>query len=224
MAEAINTSTESFVGAERMRYELPMGGISITGYIVRRLQKTALLTSLASLEKDLPAQALATFGVYALASATSWGPAFYQPSMGRPGAEISEADPATGAKVTVRYLERDPHFSFSYEVTLPSGGVISGQESITGTMLTIGGLGMPAPSIYAYRSGDGSYTARATGVINSELAPRLFAPTQIRGFGALQLSDSAEHTGSIKIDRRARISAEILRADKTVYAMETELR
>lgn len=211
--------TLPFAGEQRMRYEIPPGGISLTGYIVRRLHKTALLDDMVQALPNDPALALAHFGIYCAAAATSWGPAYYQPGFDRPGTARSERDPDTGAQVTVRQLVRDPHYNFAFEITLPDGGTIRGSESITGTTVGVQGLGMPAPSSFEYHSADGSYQAQAVGIITSELAPRLFQMWQVRGYGRLQLSDSHGSRGALELTRQGTITARVTRADgKTLTA------
>lgn len=196
----------AFAGMERMQYETPRGGISITGYIARRLHKTALLDDIETALSRRPALALMQFAIYAAAAATSWGPALYQPRFDRPGAEVAEADPDTGAQVTVRCLATEPHYTFEFDVLLPGGGRISGQEAITGTTVSLTGLGMPAPSRFRYQSADAVYEAEAIGTITSELAPHLFGPWHIRGYGALQLTDTLGQQGVLSLDRQGQAS------------------
>jgi hypothetical protein len=202
MALRETTTVQSFMGHTRMNYETPPGGITITGYIVRRLHKTSLLLDIPTLLAHSPAAALAQLGIYAAASGTSWGPANYQPYFDRPGATLSEADPDTGALVTVKQLARKPHIAFEYKVTMPNGDTVRGQEAILGTTFSLQGLGMPAPSSYELQSGD--YSAHAAGTIYSELAPS-WLRTQVRGYGALELSDNRGNSGSLQLDRKGKI-------------------
>jgi hypothetical protein len=204
--------THTFTGLERMRYETPDGGITLTGYIVRRLHKTALLDGISAHTAEQPALALLQFGIYVLAAATSWGPALYQPDFGRPGAVVSEADPDTGVVVTVQFVSSSPHYTFHFEARLPDGSLIEGRESITGTTVGLSGLGMPAPSTFTYSSPDG-YEASAVGTINSELAPRLFQSWQIRGYGSLQLSDNRGSSGRADLNRAGLIAVEATTPD-----------
>ncbi|MBL8162241.1 MAG: hypothetical protein JNJ61_09675 [Anaerolineae bacterium] len=215
--------TRTFTGLERMRYETPSGGITLTGYIVRRLHKTALLEGITANGKQQPALALLQFGIYALAAATSWGPALYQPDFGRPGAVVSEADPDTGALVTAQFISSSPHYTFHFEVRLPDGGLIEGRESITGTTVGLSGLGMPAPSTFTYSSPDG-YEASAVGTINSELAPRLFQSWQIRGYGSLQLGDNQGSTGRADLNRSGLIAVEATTPDGTRLRSRYQMR
>ena len=198
------------IGAQRMGYETPPQGITLTGYINRRMHKTRLLSDIETLVETNPAGALGAFGFYAIAAATSWGPAMYQPTFDRPGSEVVEKDPETGAIITVRQLPRSPHYTFTYQVELPGGGSVTGREAITGTTVGFTGLGMPAPSLFNFYSANGIYEAEATGTINSELAPRI-GRWQVRGYGELILEDNLGNQGvlSLKRNRQVRIQIEV---------------
>jgi hypothetical protein len=196
-----------FTGSERMRYETPSGGITLTGYLARRLQKTALLRGIEADICQHPALALIKFGFYAAASATSWGPVSYQPRFERPGASYIEEDPDTGAEVSVSYVQSRPHYTFTFEVRLPDGGLIKGTESITGTTLGLKGVGMPAPSRLDYWSADRGYAASATGIITSELVLKPLRATLVRGYGELRLTDLRGSSGNVTLDREAVLRA-----------------
>jgi hypothetical protein len=73
---------------------------------------------------------------------------------------------------------------------------------------------MPAPSRYDYQSAAGNYKASAVGTIHSELAPRLFAAWQIRGYGSLQLSDNLGQKGTARLDRAGNIQIHLLTTDE----------
>lgn len=196
-----------FVGENRMTYELPAGGISLTGYVARRMHKTELLEEMPALIRLNPLRALAQFGIYVVAAATSFGPARYQPRFDHPGTLISEEDPATGARITVEQLTPDPHYRFTFFAELPGGDTLRGEETIIGTVLTLRGLGMPAPSYYEYTADH--WHAIAQGTIYSELSPRLFQPAWIQGFGTLQVSDNGGREGTITLTRSALIRVEL---------------
>ena len=86
---------------ETTRYELPPEGITLLGYIVRRMHKTEwLVKASALLAEGQTAQALEHAAIYATSSSTSYGRAHYQPQFNRTGEVISEADPITGAIIT----------------------------------------------------------------------------------------------------------------------------
>src|SRR5512140_3541374 len=83
---------------------------------------------------------------------------------------------------------------------MPGVGTLSGNETITGTRLGWRGLGMPAPTKFRFTAAAGNYTAEMTGLITSELGPGLHGWT-IRGYGALDLSDSRGNRGRLSLDR-----------------------
>lgn len=205
----MNAATLPLTGNRRMQYETPPQGITLTGYIVRRMHKTRLLSDMADLVKSDPRAALAAFGSYAAAAGTSYGPALYQPRFDSPGSVITEVDPETGAVVTVRQHERSPHYTFSYEVRLPDGSRIHGEEKVLGTTVGLRGLGMPAPSSFQFESADGAYRAFVSGTIHSELAPGL-GRWRVRGYSDLQLEDNQGNRGTLTLDRKGRLHIEIL--------------
>ena len=181
----------------RMQYETPREGITIGGYVARRLHKTALLKPVPELLKNDSARALAQIALYAAAASTSFGPAMYQPDSDPVGAVIETRDPETDARVTVTC---DGDFRFSYRVEMDGVGVLSGEETITGTTVGLRGLGMPAPTRFTFTAEQGDYRADIIGIITSELAPGL-GSWKIRGFGALDMSDSAGNRGRLSLDR-----------------------
>ena len=77
---------------ETARYELPPEGITLLGYIVRRMHKTDWLAKVPSaLAEGKPAKALEYAAVYAATSSTSFGRAYYQPDFNQVGEILSEA-------------------------------------------------------------------------------------------------------------------------------------
>jgi hypothetical protein len=191
-----------------MRYELPPEGISLLGYVVRRMHKTELLAKIpALLEDGKTAQALETVATYAVTSSTSFGRAYYQPRFDRAGESVEENDPATGARVRATLESVSPHYHITYQVDMPNGDIFSGTENITGTTVGLRGLGMPAPSKFNFKSGE--YSADITGVLTSELVLSLFGNTKIRAYGFLNFSDNAGNTGKLTLDRKKNIKIEI---------------
>ncbi|HEY6042017.1 MAG TPA: hypothetical protein VIX58_07800 [Anaerolineae bacterium] len=182
---------------KRMSYETPSEGITIGGYIARRLHKTVLLQPVAKLLPENSAEALARIALYAAAASASFGPALYQPEGDRPGAVIETTDPETGARASVTCKGK---LRFAYSVALDGVGTVTGEEKITGTTVGWRGLGMPAPSLFDFASDDGAYRAKLTGIITSELAPGL-GRWRIRGYGTLDLADSAGNRGRLTLDR-----------------------
>jgi hypothetical protein len=190
------------------RYELPSNGITLLGYVVRRMHKTQLLTPVPEMISVGKAdEALAQVAMYAVTSSTSFGPAYYQPQFNSIGAEISEADPKTGAIVKAKLESSSPSYKISYSATMPNGDIFSGREEITGTTVGLRGLGMPAPSKFNFKSGD--YSADLTGILTSELALSLIGRTRIRAYGFLNFNDNAGNTGKLTVDRNNKIDLEI---------------
>ncbi len=190
------------------RYELPPSGITLLGYVVRRMHKTQWLTSIpALLAENKSSEALAKVAMYAVISSTSFGPAYYQPQFNSVGAEVNEADPITGAMVTAKLISTSPHYLISYTAVMPNGDLFSGSEEITGTTVGLRGLGMPAPSKFNFKSG--GYSADLTGILTSELALSLIGKTRIRAYGFLNFNDNAKNSGKLSIDRNQKIKLEI---------------
>ena len=198
-------TTAALYSTQRMEYETPRGGITIGEYIARRLHKTQLLEPVGELIQQDPAHALAQIALYAIAGSTSFGNAMYQPDGNARGQMIDTTDPATGARVRVLC---QGYTTFEYDVVLDGVGMLSGEEQITGTTVGLRGLGMPAPSLFEFESVDGKYTATLQGVITSELAPGI-GRWRIRGYGKLNLRDSAGNQGVLTLDRSGVVEIEI---------------
>lgn len=194
--------------ADITRYELPPQGITLLGYVVRRMHKTRWLLPVSSLlSEGKTAEALAHIAMYAVTASTSFGHAYYQPSFNSIGDEVSEPDPMTGALVRARLESTSPHYLISYSVAMPDVSVFTGREEITGTTVGLRGLGMPAPSKFCFESGD--YSAELTGVLTSELALSLIGRTRIRAHGFLNFNDSADNTGKLSLDRDNNVRLEV---------------
>ena len=193
---------------DTVRYELPPEGITLLGYIVRRMHKTIWLAPIpALLTQEQGAKALEHVAIFTAASSTSYGRAYYQPHFDATGASISEADPATGAAVTAHLDSTSPHYHISYEAVMPNGDTFKGSEEITGTKVGLRGLGMPAPSRFTFTSGD--YIAELIGIITSELALSLVGNTRIRAYGSLNFKDSLGNTGRLELNREGKLNITI---------------
>ncbi len=191
------------------RYELPASGITLLGYVVRRMHKTSLLLPVAGLLKDdRSAEALAQIALYAAAASASFGPAYYQPASNTVGETAREADPETQAAVAATLDALSPQLRISSSADLPDGGRFSGIEAITGTTVGLHGLGMPAPSQFSFTAA-GGYAARLSGTITSELMPRLFAAARIRAHGTLRLSDDRGNAGSLTLTRDGHVHIDV---------------
>lgn len=193
---------------ETARYELPPEGITLLGYIVRRMHKTEWLSKASAALADAnTAKALEYVAVYAATSSTSFGRAYYQPTFNRIGEVVSENDPITGAAVTARLNGTSPHYDISYQAFMPNGDTFKGFETITGTTVGLHGLGMPAPSSFTFTSGN--YAAGFNGTITSELALSLFRNTRIRAHGFLDAKDNKGNSGRLELNRAGDISVRI---------------
>ncbi len=205
---------------DRTRYELPPEGITLLGYIVRRMHKTGWLTPVPELlTRGDSARALEQVVLYAVLSSTSYGPAYYQPKFNRTGDSVSEADPATGATVTARLDSTSPHYHISYEVKMTNGDTFKGNEEITGTTVGLRGLGMPAPSRFTFISGE--YTSELIGVITSELAFSLLSRTRIRAYGSLNFKDNLSNSGRLELKRDGGLT--IMINDQATHYSLTEI-
>ena len=196
--------------SEITRYELPEGGTTLLGYVVRRMHKTGLLESaLRHHAAGRAAEALLDVALYAAASSTSFGPAYYQPTFNGVGDEVAEADPATGAVVSATLVSRSPHYDIRTEVRLKDGARFDGREKILGTTVGLRGLGMPAPSQFQFAAADGAYVVRLTGTLTSELALGIFRGTRIRAYGSLEFSDNLGGSGTLTLERSGRARASV---------------
>lgn len=196
----------------RMDYETPRGGITIGGYVARRLHKTILLKPLPELLADDSARALAQIGLYAAAASTSFGPARYQPGSDAVGSVIGLRDPETNALVTVTV---GANLRFDYRVEMDGVGRLSGAESIAGTTMGLRGLGMPAPTTFAFESATGNYHAKVVGLMTGELVPG-FGMWKIRGQGSFDLSDDSGNRGNLTLERSGQIAVSINASDGRV--------
>jgi len=190
------------------RYELPPEGITLLGYIVRRMHKTEWLAQVSELlSSGQNAKALEYIAIYTVTSSTSYGRAYYQPTFNATGDSVSEPDPVTGAVITARLDSRSPHYHISYDVIMPNGDTFKGNEEITGTTVGLRGLGMPAPSRFTFTSGE--YKAELIGIITSELALSLIGNTRIRAYGSLNFKDNLDNTGRLELDRNGKLNINI---------------
>lgn len=203
------------VGDARAAYETH--GTSLVRYLARRTAKTRLLLELA---ECLPSdrgpmrteQALAVFGVFCAAAAASFGRGYRQPTFDATGTEIAEIDRETSARITARLDGRGPgsRLRLSVRAELDGIGIFEGREEIIGTTVGLHGLGMPAPSIFEFRTGQPlpPWSARAVGTITAELAPSL-SGTRVRGHGRLELSDAGGLDGFVELSRNGHVEARV---------------
>ena len=193
---------------DTLRYELPPEGITLLGYIVRRMHKTEwLVKAVDLLAKDKKAEALEAVAMYAVSSSTSFGRAYYQPQFNRAGDVIQERDPITGALVSAKLQSSSPNYHITYTTALDNGETFHGSENILGTTIGMRGLGMPAPSKFTFNAG--VYQANFTGTLTSELALSLFGNTKIRAYGSLDFEDNFGNTGHLDLNRQGYVTLKI---------------
>ena len=193
---------------DTLRYELPPEGITLLGYIVRRMHKTDwLVKAVDLLAKNKKAEALEAVVLYAVSSSTSFGRAYYQPQFNRAGETIQERDPITGAWVSAKLESSSPAYHITYTAALDGGETFHGSETILGTTIGLRGLGMPAPSKFVFKAAD--YEVELTGTITSELALSLFGNTRIRAYGSLDFKDNAGNTGHLDLNRQGYVTLTI---------------
>ncbi len=186
-------------------YELPNTGITLLGYVARRMHKTHWLGAAAAATD--PALKLAYVALYSVAASVSFGPARYQPEFDAVGRRVSLTDPATQAEVQVELLAARPHLRVGYQATVPHVGVFSGVEEILGTTVGLRGLGMPAPSRFRFVAG--AYQADALGTLTSELYGFMLGGSRIRGYGDLDLRDSLGQTAQASLDRQGHLTVTV---------------
>jgi hypothetical protein len=202
-----------------MQYETPPGGITIGGYVARRLHKTILLKPVPEFLAHDAARALAQLGLYAAAASTSFGPARYQPDSDAAGTVVESRDPDTDARVAVTV---GANLRFDFRVEMDGIGVLTGAETITRTTVGLRGLGMPALTTFAFRAESGNYRAEVKGLMTSELAPG-FGSWKIRGYGAFDLSDDAGNRGKVSLDRSGRVVVSVTSHDGRVVESSESL-
>ena len=91
--------------------------------------------------------------------------------------------------------------------------MFKGVEEITGTTVSLSGLGMPAPSRFNFRTASGDYTAALVGTITSELLPRWPIASRIRAYGRLALRDSAGDQGTLELKRSGEAIINVMGSD-----------
>ncbi|MEN9564246.1 MAG: hypothetical protein RIR73_2490 [Chloroflexota bacterium] len=193
---------------DTLRYELPPEGMTLLGYIVRRMHKTEwLVKATEALQKKNLTTALEAAAIYAVASATSFGRAYYQPRFNRVGEVVREHDPKTGVLVAAKLLSTSPAYQISYSAETSNGDLFQGSETILGTTIGWRGLGMPAPSNFVFTSN--AYEAKIHGTLISELALSLLGNTKIRGYGSLDFSDSEGNEGHLDLSRLGKVILKI---------------
>lgn len=205
-------------GDARAPYETH--GTNFLQYLARRAAKTRALFPLATL---LQAQrvggpeyagALACFAYYVAAASTSYGVGYKQPNFTNERV-AEELDRETGVRITSHDTGANREIAATLRASLPKIGHYESSERILGTTVGIRGLGMPAPSTFAFevdtsgrRAGLAPWRGTARGTITTELAPS-FSGSRVRAYGALDLHGSDGSRGRAEITRGGMVSIEV---------------
>lgn len=200
--DPIIVSPVEIVEGSFAQYELPPEGISLLGYVVRRLHKTELLASVPHLlSQGNVMSALLAIAHYTAASSVTFGKLYYEPRRDRPGTIRTENDPQTGAQVTAVLESSSPDICLAYDVNLLSGGFFHGRETNSDASVSLRGWVHTVACQFQFHHPDPQYTATISGNILREIVPHLAGPWHIRAHGSLELTDSHGHTGRLILQR-----------------------
>ena len=170
-------------GDARAPYETH--GTTFLQYLARRAAKCRILAPLGTLLKEERpggaefSGALACFAYYAVAASTTYGSGYRQPEF-TDEQIVEERDPETGALISAINSGGRREIAAKIRAVVPKIGVYEASERILGTTVGIRGLGMPAPSTFAFevdaagrRAGLAAWRGTARGTVTTELAPTL---------------------------------------------------
>lgn len=193
-----------------IRYEFPPEGITTLGHVVRRMQKTSMLTEVEQLLKDNQVvEAMNRLTTYALAAAVSFGQLFYEPGQDRIGTSITENDPETGAVINATLMKLSPEDHYTYVVQMPDGSRFQGSEHATEQNYSMTGWVLPAEVKYEYVSADETWMVSLCGQVFREIVPRLAGPWQLRATASLKMNDSNDIEGTAFLSRDAKVTIDI---------------
>lgn len=200
-----------------IRYEFPPEGITALGHVVRRLQKTTLLSEVEELlESKKFVEAMGSLATYAMAAAVSFGQLFYEPGKDCTGSSISERDPETGAFVNATLMRSSPEEHYAYVVQMPDGSRFQGNECAKEQNYSMQGWVLPADVHFEYVSADETWMVTLKGKVFREVVPRLVGPWQMRATANLKMQDSTDLTGSAFLSRDAKVTLNISNQDKSL--------
>lgn len=192
------------------RYELPPEGISLLGYAVRRMHKTALLQPVGNLlATGQETEALLQVAHYAIAGAVSYGQLQYEPRRDHAGATVMERDPNTQAIVAATLANTEPELRFRYTVRLGDGSEFCAVETAEPSKISFRGWVMPVAYDVRFTTVDRAYEVQLKGTIIREIIPGFVGPWHIRAHGQLNLKDSAGNKGTLTLTRDATVNVEI---------------
>ena len=205
-------------GDPRAPYETH--GTTFLQYLARRAAKTRALLPLATLLREERAGgpeysgALACFAYYVAAASTSYGVGYQQPNFTNQRV-AEERDRETNALISATNTGANREIAATLRGTLPKIGLYESSERILGTTVGLRGLGMPAPSTFAFevdaggrRAGLAAWRGTARGTITTELAPSL-SGSRVRAYGSLDLHGSDESRGRAEITRDGQVKIEV---------------
>ena len=216
--ERLTTPYFTPAGDARASYETH--GTTFLQYLVRRAAKSRILLPLGALLRvdrvggPEHAGALVCFAYYSVAASTTYGSGYQQPNF-TDEQIVEERDLETGATVSATNTGGRREIAAKIRTVLPKVGVYEASERVLGTTVGIRGLGMPAPSTFAFevdaagrRAGLAAWRGTARGTVTTELAPSLRG-SRIRGYGALDLHGSDGSRGRAEISREGLVRVEV---------------
>ena len=160
------------------------------------------------------AGALVCFAYYCVAASTTYGSGYQQPIF-TDDLTVEERDRETGVVVRATNTGGRREIAAKISATLPKIGLYESSERVLGTTVGIRGLGMPAPSTFAFdvdpsgrRAGLAAWRGTARGTVVTELAPTLRG-SRIRAYGALDLHGSDGSRGRAEITREGIVRVEV---------------
>lgn len=208
----------TLVESSFIRYEFPPEGITTLGHVVRRMQKTSMLSDVEELlQSNQIVEAMGRLTTYALAAAVSFGQLFYEPGQSNPGESISENDPETGALINATLMKLSPDEHYSYVVQMPDGSRFQGSETAVEQEYSASGWILPADVRYEYVSADETWMVSLTGQVFREIVPRLVGPWQMRATANLKMNDSTELEGTAFLSRDAKVTLDIAGDEETKH-------
>ena len=217
LSERLAAPHFSPAGDARATYET--SGTSFLQYLARRAAKSRILIPLATLLRSDRAGgpefagALVCFAYFCVAASTTYGSGYQQPNF-TDEQFVEELDRETGVAVRATNTGGRREIAAKISATLPKIGLYESSERVLGTTVGIRGLGMPAPSTFAFdvdpsgrRAGLAAWRGTARGTVVTELAPTLRG-SRIRAYGALDLHGSDGSRGRAEITREGLVRVE----------------
>lgn len=216
--ERLTTPHFSPAGDARASYET--SGTTFLQYLARRAAKTRILMPLGNLLRGDRlggpefAGALACFAYYCVAASTTYGSGYQQPNF-TDEQNVEERDVETGVVLSATNTGGRREIAAKIRADVPKIGIYEASERVLGTTIGIRGLGMPAPSTFAFdvdaagrRAGLAAWRGTARGTVTTELAPTLRG-SRIRAYGSLDLHGSDGSRGRAEVTRDGQVRVEV---------------